>query len=81
MSIRACVALAAVWLLSLVAVAAAASAQVKEYRRLPEPRVISGADFGFRVEGMYGDVPTGTIVIRVNNEWVEARVGEPTYVR
>jgi hypothetical protein len=43
---------------------------------LPErvaPRVISGSDLGFRVEGIRGGkVPVGTLVVRINGEWVEA---------
>jgi hypothetical protein len=35
------------------------------------PRVFSGAEIGFRMEGKRGDTPTGTLVIRQNNEWVE----------
>ena len=36
------------------------------------PTVLSGADVGFRVEGHRGDVAVGTLVIRVNDQWVEA---------
>ncbi len=39
----------------------------------PQPRVLSGAGLGFRVEGMdRNGNPTGTLVVRVNGEWVEA---------
>ena len=37
------------------------------------PRVISGDDFGFRVQGRKGDTPVGTLVVRVNGEWVEVQ--------
>jgi hypothetical protein len=78
MRMRTYVIVGIVWLLSLVAVAAAvAAAQAFEYRALPEPRVMTGGDVGFRVEGLYGNMPSGSIVIRVNGEWVEARVGAP----
>jgi hypothetical protein len=40
------------------------------YTPLPEPKVISGADLGFRLEGVAGDKPAGTLGIRVNGEWV-----------
>jgi Iap family predicted aminopeptidase len=73
------VAVGIVWLLSLVAVAAAVTAaQALEYRALPEPRVMTGGDVGFKVEGLYGNMPAGSIVIRVNGEWIEARVGTPS---
>jgi hypothetical protein len=38
---------------------------------------MTGGDIGFRVDGMYGEMPTGAIVIRVNGQWVEAMVGKP----
>jgi hypothetical protein len=66
-----------VWVASLVGVAAgvSAQAQARMYQPLPEPKVLSGADVGFRVDGMYGETPSGTIVIRVNDRWVDARIG------
>ena len=39
------------------------------------PRVMTGEDVGFRVEGLRGDRPVGKIVVRVNGEWVEAEIG------
>jgi hypothetical protein len=70
------------WALSLVVVAVAvAAAQAYAYRPLPEPRVFTGADIGFRVEGMTGAMPTGDVVIRVNDQWVETRLGAPTPTR
>lgn len=70
------------WALSLMVVATVvASAQARAYRPLPEPRFFTGADVGFRVEGMHGDTPTGTVVIRINDKWVEANVGAPSFVR
>jgi hypothetical protein len=67
--------IAVIWIASLVAVGATVYAQVHMYRPLPQPRVIEAPDVGFRVTGMTGDVPTGQLVIRVNGEWVEARLG------
>jgi hypothetical protein len=46
---------------------------------LTEPTVVSGNDVGFRVEWMNGRVPTGKLVIRLNGQWVEARIGEPPH--
>jgi hypothetical protein len=66
MSDRARVVLVALCLASLVGVGV--WGQVK-----PEPRVISGSDLGFRVEGQRGDgTPTGQLVVRINGQWVEA---------
>jgi hypothetical protein len=68
MSVRGRLIFACLWIVSLVVVATVASAQV---RREPAP-VISGADIGFRPEGWQGKARTGTFVVRINGEWVEA---------
>ena len=69
--------IAIMWVASLAAVGVAAqgAAQVPSFRPLPEPKIMSGADVGFRVEGLYGDVPSGVVVLRVKDQWVEARIG------
>ncbi len=36
------------------------------------PRVVSGGDVGFRIESMKGGTPVGTLVVKVNGEWVAA---------
>jgi hypothetical protein len=79
MAISTRVIVAVLWIVSLLGVGAIthAQSQAKELRRLPEPRIMTGGDVGFRVEGMYGEMPTGTIVIRVYGQWVEAMVGTP----
>jgi hypothetical protein len=41
------------------------------------PRIMTGGDVGFRVEGLRGSTPVGTVVVRVNGEWVEAEVKLP----
>ena len=55
------------WMVSVVVVGTLVSAQV---RREPSP-VISGGDIGFRPDGWNGKVRTGTLVVRVNGEWVD----------
>ena len=41
----------------------------------PPPQIISGADFGFRVETVGPDgTPSGKIVVRQNGQWVEVRL-------
>jgi hypothetical protein len=57
------------WLVSLFVVGGLVSAQS---RREP-PAVITGQDLGFRPEGWNGKARTGTWVVRVNGEWVEAQ--------
>ena len=39
------------------------------------PTVVSGADLGFRIEGNRGGTPVGSLVVRMNGQWVEAQVG------
>ena len=60
--------------------AARADAQVHLIQPLPEPRVISGADFGFRIEGDQNGTAVGTLVVRVNGKWIPAREGAVTGV-
>ena len=56
------------WLASLVLVGVFASAQTRS-----EPgAIISGADIGFRPDGWNGKRRTGTWLVRIDGEWVEA---------
>ena len=41
------------------------------------PRVMTGNDVGFRVEGLRGERAVGTIVVQVNGQWVPADIGSP----
>jgi hypothetical protein len=78
MSIRAIVTLAALWVLSLFIVSSVGAQQAFAVDPLPEPRIISGADVGFRIEGMQKGAPVGRLVIRVDGKWIEARLGTVT---
>ena len=41
----------------------------------PPPQIISGADFGFRVDSWGQDgTPSGKIVVRQNGQWIEVRI-------
>ncbi len=71
MSFRTRIALVVVWLSSLLAVGTLASGQVFGFLPLPEPFIVSGDDIGFRVEGILGGTPAGTLVIRRNGVWIE----------
>ncbi len=68
--------LAVLWFVSLVIVSALTAALAVAQTRLPEPRVLSGSDIGFRVEGrdLSGN-PTGTFVVRIGGEWREVGFG------
>jgi hypothetical protein len=57
------------WLASLVLTGILVSAQT---RRDPAA-IISGNDIGFRPEGSNGKARTGTWMVRINGEWVEAQ--------
>ena len=57
------------WLASLVLTGILASAQT----RREAGAVISGGDIGFRPDGWNGKARTGTWVVRVNGEWVDAQ--------
>jgi hypothetical protein len=60
---------ALLWLVSLT-VTAVAAAQIGRHEAAP---VISGTDLGFRPEGWNGKARTGTWLVRINGEWVEAQ--------
>lgn len=56
------------WFASLALVGAIVSAHTR-----PDPGdVITGNDIGFRPAGWDGKARTGTWVVRINGEWVEA---------
>ena len=69
MSVRSRWMVAFLWLVSVVAAGAIATAQT----RRDAGAVISGGDIGFRPEGWNGKARTGTWVVRVNGEWVETQ--------
>ena len=35
-----------------------------------DPTVLSGGDIGFRIIGRKGDTAIGSLVVRVNGEWI-----------
>ena len=73
----------AVWLASLAVVAGLTSVltRFQASAQVPPPftsqappvdgRVVSGADIGFRVEGTKDGRAVGTLVVRINGQWVE----------
>jgi len=71
MTLQSRIVMAVLWIVSLVVVGSIATAQT---RRDPAP-VISGADIGFRPEGWQGKARTGTWMVKINGEWVEAIAG------
>jgi len=67
------IALIVVWALSLIIIGAFAYAQTPAQRgTTPAPTIISGGDLGFRVVRQSGDRVMGTLVVRINGEWVVA---------
>jgi hypothetical protein len=77
MSLRKRIALAVIWVASIVATGAWATAQAPSPSSPPVqlPTIISGNDVGFRVESLRGNTPVGTLVIRINGQWVDAEFG------
>jgi hypothetical protein len=61
------------WILSVAAAAAMSAGVTAQFQSGAQPRILSGSDVGFRIEGrdMSGN-PAGTLVIRVDGEWVPA---------
>ena len=75
MPVRRIVLFTFLWIASLFVVATIARAQVYRLNPLPEPKVVSGPDIGIRIEAEQNGVPVGPLVIKINGEWVEARIG------
>ncbi len=78
MSLQSRLTFVVLWVLSIFVVAVLVSAQTQR-DVVPQPApgqpaaaVISGADIGFRPEGWKGKARTGTFVVRINGEWVDA---------
>ena len=74
--------MALLWLTSLAVVGLIASALTAAQvpaPSLPVPgaafgRVVSADELGFRVEGSTDGMPTGSLVIRINGQWVTVNV-------
>jgi hypothetical protein len=75
MSIRARLGLVVLWVASLAVVAPFARTQVLQTVPLPTPTIVSGSDFGFRIEGTQGATPVGRLVVRRNGQLVEVAFG------
>jgi hypothetical protein len=60
------------WALSLTIVVAFAQTQKKAKPTPPAPMIFSGNDIGFRVQGDRGDHVVGTLVVKIDGEWVPA---------
>jgi hypothetical protein len=74
------IALILVWALSLIIVGTFAHAQKKSVPSDITPRVLFGSDIGFSVERRGSDHVEGTLVVRINGEWVAAEpVGRVKY--
>jgi hypothetical protein len=70
MTFRDRVIVALLWTIALVGVAVITSSA--QTTRHDPGTVISGADIGFRLNGWRGNARTGTWVVRINGEWVDA---------
>jgi hypothetical protein len=76
MNLRRRIGLVLVWALSIMATAAWAAstgAQAPPAGEAGAGTIIAGENLGFRLEGRRDGMPTGTLVVRINGTWVEAR--------
>jgi hypothetical protein len=71
MALRKRIVLAVIWAASLVAVGAWVQAETLQ-NPSTNPVIVSGSDLGFRIEGRRGNTPIGTLVVRINGQWVPA---------
>jgi hypothetical protein len=49
-----------------------AAARAIDVQKVDPPIIVSGSEVGFRVEAWRGSTPLGTLVVRIDGEWVEA---------
>ena len=56
----------------VLALGAVVLAQAPPPIRPGDGNVLSGGDIGFRVEYFQGRQPVGTLVVKINGQWVEA---------
>jgi hypothetical protein len=66
---------ALLFVLSLFAVGTIVKAQVYGVNPIPDPKILSGPDFGIRVEGEQNGTAVGRLVVRINGKWVDAQIG------
>lgn len=70
MSLRFRVGVVVLWLASLVVAGAWAQTPSVPAPSSQPPTIISGNDLGFRVDSHKGTTPVGTLVVRVDGQWV-----------
>lgn len=76
MNLRRRIGLVLLWALSIIATgawAASVGAQKPPAGKQGAGTIIAGDNLGFRLEGQRDGVPTGTLVVRIDGMWVEAR--------
>ena len=61
----------AIWLVLLVVVAVLAGVLMRAQVPKSDAPILSGADIGFRVEANKDGIAVGTLMVRINNKWVE----------
>jgi hypothetical protein len=65
------------WILAICMAAIVSSVVTAQVTSQQPPRILTGGDLGFRLEGVDSrGRPTGTLVVKIYNEWVE--VGSST---
>lgn len=65
-------AVSVVFAVATVALGFAAMSLAQGQRAKEEPKIFSGSDIGFRVERMEAGRASGTLMVRIDGQWVEA---------
>jgi hypothetical protein len=74
MSFRKLLVVVVLCFVTLAAAGLVAWAQAPSAKPVP-PTIISGPDLGYRMEGRDSGRAVGTLMVKINGEWVEATVG------
>ena len=71
MNVRRALLIAGLWVLSTAGFGYAF--QGRTTKGVEPGIVFSGDDLGFRISGVQGEARTGTLVVKIDGKWVEAR--------
>ena len=75
MTTRTLFTVALLWVVLLLTVGTIVRAQVFGVNPIAEPKILSGPDFGIRVEAEQDGTAVGHLVVRINGKWVDAQIG------
>ena len=58
--------------IAVVVVGATVVPLAQGQRAQQDSKIVSGSDFGFRIERMDGNRAAGTLMVKINGQWIEA---------